>query len=59
MTKEPKKFIGVMFECCKVYRRIYINKENNAYEGRCPRCGARVKATIGADGTDSRFFSAR
>jgi hypothetical protein len=59
MTNPPKKFIGVMFECCKVYRRIYINKENNAYEGNCPRCRKKVKAIIGQGGTDNRFFNAR
>jgi|ETNmetMinimDraft_2_1059921.scaffolds.fasta_scaffold09758_2 hypothetical protein len=24
---QPKKIIGVLFECCHVYHRIYINKE--------------------------------
>ncbi len=48
-----------MFECCNIYQRIYVNKEGNAYEGRCPKCFAEVKALIGADGSDSRFFRAR
>ena len=56
---QKKKFIGILFECCNVYRRIYINKEKNAYEGVCPKCNAEVKATIGPNGTDTRFFSAR
>lgn len=54
-----KKFLGVLFECCKVYRRVYINKEKNAYEGRCPKCAAEVKVRIGTEGTESRFFTAR
>ena len=56
---QKKKFIGILFECCNVYRRIYINKEKNAYAGACPRCNSEVKVMIGPDGTDTRFFSAR
>ena len=54
-----KKFIGILFECCNVYRRIYINNEKNAYEGVCPKCNGEIKITIGPDGTDTRFFKAR
>lgn len=56
---QRKKFIGILFECCQVYRRIYINKEGNAYEGRCPKCYGQVKVIIGPGGTDQRFFTAR
>ncbi|MFQ5672844.1 MAG: hypothetical protein ACE5G9_07110 [Nitrospinales bacterium] len=56
---EKKKFLGVHFECCNVYRRIYVNKEQNAYEGRCPLCFRVVKIKIGEEGTDARFFRAR
>ncbi len=56
---EEKKFIGILFECCNVYRRIYVNKEKNAYEGGCPNCNSKVKVTIGPGGTETRFFSAR
>ncbi|MCA9483029.1 MAG: hypothetical protein KC553_04790 [Nitrospina sp.] len=54
-----KKFLGIHFECCNVYRRVYINKDGNAYEGRCPKCYRPVKVLIGPDGTASRFFNAR
>ena len=59
MKETHKKFLGVMFECCNIYQRIYVNKEGNAYEGRCPKCFAEVKALIGVEGSDSRFFRAR
>lgn len=58
-ARKQKKFIGILFDCCNVYRRIYINPDGNAYEGRCPMCYGKVKVTIGPDGTDRRFFKAR
>lgn len=57
--QKGKQFIGILFECCNVYRRIYINKDHNAYEGRCPLCYGKVKITIGPHGTDQRLFKAR
>ena len=56
---EPKKFLGVHYQCCNVYARAYVNKDKTAYTGACPRCGKRVQVQIGPGGTDSRFFSAR
>ena len=55
---EKRKFLGVHFQCCNVYARAYINKEETAYKGVCPRCGKRVNVKIGPGGTDTRFFSA-
>lgn len=57
--QKDKKFIGILFECCNVYRRIYINKDGSAYEGRCPLCYSKVKVAIGPYGTDQRIFKAR
>lgn len=56
---EKKKFLGVLFECCNVYRRIYLNPEQTAYEGRCPKCYKQVRVKIAPGGADSRFFKAR
>lgn len=56
---KDKKYIGILFECCNVYRRIYINRGGNAYEGRCPLCYAKIKVAIGPQGTDRRIFKAR
>lgn len=52
------KFLGVHFICCDIYARIYPNREQTAYEGRCPRCGKRIEFPIGEGGTDARFFQA-
>lgn len=57
--RNPKKFLGVFFECCNVYGRLYQNKDGTAYVGRCPRCMAALKAPIGSGGTNQRFFRAR
>jgi len=55
---DSRKFVGVRFECCAIYTRVYVNRDGSAYEGRCPRCARGLRLEIGPGGTDSRFFSA-
>lgn len=59
MQNEKRSFLGIFFECCNVYGRIYKNKEGTAYEGRCPRCLRSVYVRVGEGGTSQRFFKAR
>lgn len=60
MEKNESKinFLGIMFECCNVYGRIYKNKEGTYYQGRCPKCMRLIKIKIGKGGTNERFFYA-
>ncbi len=53
-----RPWLGIHFECCNVYTRVYKNKPGTAYVGWCPQCSRRVRLPIGPDGTGARFFSA-
>ena len=53
-----RRFVGIHFVCCDVYTRVYINRDESAYEGNCPKCARQVRLTIGLGGTDARFFAA-
>jgi len=57
-NKNNLNFLGIMFECCNVYGRIYKNKEGTHYIGRCPKCMRQIKIKIGENGTNTRFFKA-
>ncbi|MCH7591240.1 MAG: hypothetical protein IH989_00470 [Planctomycetes bacterium] len=54
-----RPWLGIHFECCGAYSRIYRNADGTAYEGRCPHCTAQVRLRVGPGGTDTRFFTAR
>ncbi len=53
-----RRFVGVHFICCDAYTRVYVNRDETAYEGNCPRCAKKVRLEIGPGGTDARFFTA-
>ncbi len=58
MENKGKPYLGIMFECCHVYARIYQNKAGTHYVGHCPKCMRNIKIKIGEGGTGNRFFKA-
>ena len=57
-----RKFIGVWFECCHTYGRLYKNKEGTIYRGRCPKCLRTVQVRVDVNNenaTNRRFFRGR
>lgn len=54
-----RRWIGIVFECCQVYARVYRAPSATSYQGRCPKCLREVRLQVGPGGTDLRFFSAR
>ena len=55
-----KPFLGIYCASCRVYFRIYLDREGKEYAGRCPRCLRRVHARVDPRrGLRRRFFIAR
>ncbi len=53
-----RPWIGIHFECCDVYQRVYRKPEDDHYLGFCPKCGRRIRLRVAADGVDAKFFRA-
>lgn len=52
-----REFIGIFWECCKVYSRVYLNSRRSAFVGWCPKCARRVQVDVSPTGSRSRFFN--
>jgi len=53
-----RPFIGIMFKCCRIYSRIYLNAAGTAFVGWCPRCAAKATVRVSPTGSRNRFFTA-
>ena len=58
-TREPRPFIGVLFKCCHVYARIYLNRTGTAYVGHCPKCAAKMEIKVAPGGSKAKFWTAQ
>ena len=58
-TREPRPFIGVLFKCCRVYDRIYLNRAGTAYVGHCPKCAAKMEVKVAPGGSKGKFWTAQ
>lgn len=54
-----RPYVGILFECCGVYARVYRDPKAREYRGRCPRCLRTVRLRVGAEGTSQRLFRAQ
>ncbi|MBI5865998.1 MAG: hypothetical protein HZB38_16135 [Planctomycetes bacterium] len=54
-----RPYLGIFFECCGVYARVYRDERDAEYVGRCPRCMAVIRARVGRNGTTQRIFRAK
>ena len=54
-----RPWLAVYWRCCHVYNRVYRTRDGAAYSGACPSCGKRVRARIGPDGLNGRFFTTK
>lgn len=59
-NQEKRKYLGIKFDCCGVYSRVYFNDRLKAYLGRCPKCLRQLKILVDKEkGTNHRFFVAK
>ena len=54
-----RPWVGILFDCCGIYARVYRTRGGRVYRGRCPRCLRQVRLRVGPGGTADRFFRAR
>ncbi len=56
--KAPRPYLNVMFKCCNVYTRVYLNKDGTAFKGACPKCARPFTVQVAKGGSSSKFWEA-
>jgi hypothetical protein len=54
-----RPWIGVHFECCGIYARVYRDVSADRYESRCPKCAAPITIRVSPDGVSTNIVRAR
>ncbi|HOD50684.1 MAG TPA: hypothetical protein PLJ71_13160 [Candidatus Hydrogenedentes bacterium] len=57
-NRQKRPYLGVLFKCCHVYMRIYLNAAGTAFAGFCPKCGAKLEIKAAKGGSKARFWTA-
>lgn len=58
-SPSQRPYLGIQFDCCGLYARIYKNKAGTKYVGWCPKCMRKIEVKCGDGGTGQRFFRAQ
>ena len=53
------RFVGIHFQCCRVYSRVFVNQQGTAYVGNCPRLWAESDIENRAGRNGCPFFYGR
>jgi hypothetical protein len=57
-NRGTRPFVGVHFQCCSVYSRVYLKPAEQLSIGFCPRCGRRIEFLVSErTGSAERFFT--
>lgn len=55
---QRRPYVGIRFDCCAVYVRVYRRREQMYYEARCPKCLRATRIRVAPNGVSTRFFTA-
>jgi len=62
MTSEQpahkRPFIGMRFQCCRVYSRLHLNCDGTAFVGWRPRRAGKATIRVSPTGSKPCFFTA-
>ena len=56
--RKKRDFIGVQFDCCKTYTRVYLKDGGRSQIAHCPKCGKPFTIRFSPSGTDDVFWIA-